>query len=255
MEKIKRPQKNNASLFCIIIVAVIYSLNSFLLLPIGRILNDNVLYVDSALPMIIGYVAEFAESIAVAIIYGLMLTNLYFGRKNGGVFVIFASLTAYKYLADTAMSWVEAGKVAELWIWEIVDVIYFTGLEVVLLLIVLTVSRKIMEGYSDERILAQRVFEKTGEKVEYQRVYPFKKLYDRTNCLLRAVGACALLTVAAKLLGELVNDVMYILSYGFPKQWITWVYMIVNYASKLLFGIISYATIYVFLNKTLKEEQ
>lgn len=253
MEKRKGWQKKSAALLCIIIAAVIYSLNSLVLLPIGRILTSNVIYANSVLPMAIGYIAELLEGVAVALFYGLALIAIYRGKKSGVVFIAFASLTAYKYLADMAMEWVESGKVSELWIWEIIDVIYFTALEALLLLIVFALSRKIMSGYTDQKLLAERVFEKTGEAIEYFRVYPFEKLYDKSNCLLRAVMVCALATVVAKLLGDVVSDVAYIVSYGFPKQGITWVYMILNYASKLIFGIVSYLTIYLFLNKTLKE--
>ena len=255
MGKIKGLQKNNAALFCIIVAAVIYSLNSFVLLPIGRVLTSNVMYADSVLPIIIGYVAELLEGVAVAFFYGLVLISIYHGRKKGGVFVAFASLTAYKYLADTVMEWVEADKIPELWIWDIVDVIYFTGLELLLLFIVFALSKKIMQKYTDEKLLAERIFAKTGEAIEYQGVYPFRRLYDRSNCLLKAAGACALATVVAKLFGDLASDIMYIISYGFPQEGITWIYMILNYASKLIFGAVAYLSIYLFLNKSLKEKR
>lgn len=254
MGKIKGSQKNNAALFCIITAAIIYSINSFVLLPLGRMLSNDVIYADSVLPMIMSYLAEFAETVAVAAFYALILSHLYHGRKAGGVFITFATLTVYKYLTDTAMIWVESGSVPTLWVWDIVDDVYFTGLELLLLLIVFAISKKMIERYTYEKLLADRVFEKTGEVVEYTRVFPFNKLYDKTNCLLRAVGACAIATIVAKLVGDLGNDVMYIIAYGFPKEGITWVYMIVNYVSKVLFGAIAYITVYTVLNDILKKD-
>ena len=255
MEKIKGPQKNNAALICVITSAVIFSINSFVLLPLGRMLSNDVIYADSVLPLILSYLAEFAESVAVAVFYAMLLVYICRGMKIGRVFMLFATITIYKYLTDTAMIWVESGSIPKLWIWDIVDDLYFTGLEFILLLIVFAVSKKIMGRYTHERLLADRVFEKTGEVIEYARVYPFNKLYDKTNCLLRAVAACAIATFAAKLIGDLGNDVMYIISYGFPKQGITWIYMIINYLSKVLFGAISYINIYIVLNDMLKKEK
>jgi hypothetical protein len=233
-------------------MAAIYSINAFLILPLVRMLASDIMYSGSFLLIVLEYFAEIIEVCAVSVCYAFMLATLYDGGKTGKIFAIFAGLTAYKNLATTAMMWIELGKVPELWVWDIVDDIYFTALELVLLLIIFQITKRIIGVYTDKREVAQRVLKKTGEMPELEVVYPFVRIYDRANCLLKSAGVCAIVTFIAKALGEVANDVLYIASSGFPKEGITWVYMIVNYVSKALFGVLVYITVCVSLNVMLK---
>lgn len=239
----------------VISVAAIYSINAFLILPFIRIMSNDVMYAGSLWLDALSYLAEIAEVCAVSVCYAFMLATLYDGGKTGKIFAIFAGLTAYKNLATTAMMWIESGKVPELWVWDIVDDIYFTALELVLLLIIFKIVSRIIGKYTDKRSAAQRVLQKAGEMPELDMPYPFERIYDRSNCLLRSASVCALATFIAKVAGELANDVMYIASAGFPKEWITWVYMLVNYVLKALFGVVVYFTVRVSLDVMLKDEK
>jgi hypothetical protein len=236
-------------------MAVIFSINAFLILPLVRMLANDVVYADSVLVVALEYASEIIEVVAISVCYALMLSALYDNRKISVPFIIFASLTAYKNLATTAMLWWEAGGIPGLWIWDIVDDIYFTALELLLIYIIYLFARRIIVRYTDQRLIAQRVHEKTGEAVHINPVYPFKRVYDRENCLLQAVLVCAVATFIAKLGGELANDLMYIIVYGLPKEGITWLYMLVNYVSNALFGIIVYFAVYASLDMMLKKSR
>ena len=255
MEKLKKPFHMNRNLISVIIVAAIYSLNAFVLLPIARILSNDVIFAGSLLVFILTYFAEIIEVAAVSVCYALMLAAMYKKENTGKVFLVFGSLTAYKNLATTAASWLESGTVGEFWIWELVDDLYFTALELVLLLIIFLISRNIIDRYNDEALIAQRVFNKTGEMPPFVEAYPFERFYDKTNCLLRSAFVCAVATFVAKVLGEVANDVLYIVSAGLPDEGITWIYMLVNYASKALFGIVVYLTVYTALGAILRKKQ
>ena len=79
-------------------MAMIFSINAFLVLPVVRMLTNNVIYSDSVFIVAIEYIAEIIEVAAISVCYALMLSALYMGRSVRGAFVIFASLTAYKNL-------------------------------------------------------------------------------------------------------------------------------------------------------------
>ncbi|MBR3879419.1 MAG: hypothetical protein IKJ24_04765 [Clostridia bacterium] len=253
MRKFKGPRAINRNVFSIVVMAVIYSINAFLVLPVVRMLTNDVIYADSFFVVILEYIAGIMEVCAVSVSYALLLSALYEGQRTRGAFVIFASLTWYKNLATTAVLWWEAGGISDLWIWDIVDDIYFTALELLLFYIIYAISRRAIGRYTDQRLIAQRVYEKTGEMAPIKPVYPFERVYDKTNCLLYAALVCAVATFIAKLGGELANDVMYIVAYGLPKEGITWLYMIINYVSKALFGVIVYFSVYISLDTMLKK--
>ncbi len=254
MEKFKRPSRPDRTLISVIIVAAIYSLNALALLPIVRILSNDVIYSGSLLEYILTYFAEITEVAAVSVCYALMLAALYEKGNTNKVFLAFGALTAYKNLATTAVSWIESGKIGELWIWELVDDLYFTALELVLLLIIFLITRNIIGRYNDQAQIAQRVFNKTGEMPPFAEAYPFERFYDKNNCLLRSALVCAVATFAAKVTGEVANDALYIVSAGLPKEGMTWLYMVVNYASKALFGALVYLTVYAALGAMLKKK-
>ena len=255
MKKASVSRRAKWSLISVIAMAAIYSINAFLILPLVRMLASDIMYSGSFLLIVLEYFAEIIEVCAVSICYAFLLATLYSEGKTRRIFVSFGLLTAYKNIATTAMIWIEAGKAGELWIWELVDDLYFTALELVLLLIIFQITKRIIGVYTDKREVAQRVFKKTGEMPELEVVYPFVRIYDRANCLLKSAAVCALVTVIAKALGEVANDVLYIASSGFPREGITWVYMIVNYVSKALFGVLVYITVCVSLNVMLKDEK
>ena len=255
MEKARVSRAAKWSIISIVTMAVIYSINAFLILPFIRMLSNDIMYADSFLVIVLEYLAEIIEVCAVAVCYAMMLALLYDEGKVGRVFIIFSSVTVYKNLSITAMVWIESGKIPDLWVWDIVDDLYFTALELVLLLIIYAIVKRIIGRYTDKRLIAQRVFGKTGEPSELKRPYPFDRIYDGSNCLLRSAGVCALATFIAKVFGELANDIMYIVSAGFPKEGTTWIYMLLNYASKALFGVIVYLTVCVTLNIMLREEK
>ncbi len=236
-------------------MAAVYSLNAFLILPIGSMLANDVIYSDSILTVLLQYISEIAEVCAVSVCYAFMLVTLYNNGKTGRVFVIFGCITAYKYIANTAVSWIISGSVPETWVWDIVNVAYFTALELLQLYIIFLFVRSIIGRYTDERLVAQRVFEKTGETVNCEKAYPFKRHYDKNNCLLRSAYVCALVAFIAKLFGEVTNDILYIAAWGFPSEWQTWLYMPINYASRALFGVITYLTVYTAMNSMLKKQK
>ena len=254
MEKVKKPSRMNRNIISVIIVAAIYSLNAFVLLPFIRMLSNDVIYAESLLIVILESFAEIIEASAVSVFYALMLTALYEKGNINKVFILFGALTSYKNFVTTGVLWLESGNIPRLWIWDIVDDLYFTALELVLMLIIFLISRNIIGRYNDESLVAQRVFKQTGEMPPFKEAYPFERFYDKTNCLLRSAFVCAVATFIAKIIGEAANDVLYIVSAGFPKEGITWIYMFVNYASKALFGVIVYLTVYVAMGAMLKKK-
>ncbi len=253
MKTAKKSDGARNSLACAITFAVVYTLNALIISPIGIMLAADVVYADSVLPTLLAYIAEFTEICAISVCYAVMITRLYASQKSGILFAIFISATAYKYIANTAVSWILSGSIPSMWAWDVVNVVYFTVLELLQLTVVFLLARSIIGKYTDKRLLAQRVFEKTGESLPQSSPYPFERVYDKGNCLLRSAFICATVTFIAKLFGNVVSDVWAILTFGFPTEWQTWMYMLFSYASKALFGVIVYFTVYMTLQSFLKK--
>lgn len=250
----KRSDTFRGGLIAIISMAAIYSVNSLVISPLATVLSSDVVYADTVLPILLSYIAEFSEICAISVCYAVMLLTLYRSERTGKIFVIFGTVTAYKYTANIALYWAMSGSIPTTWIWDITNVIYFTALELVQLLVIFLFARVIIGKYNEKKLIAQRVFEKTGETVEMAEIYPFRSIYHKDNCLLRSARVCALVTFIAKLLGTVVDDAWTIIAYGMPKEWQTWLYMAINYISKVTFGIVVYIVIYTVLQTVLRKE-
>ena len=248
-------------LSCGIVFAVIYSLNCFVISPITSGLLNDVIYSESFLPTLLGYFNELTELAAVSFCYAVMIMTVYRQEKGkcASVFIVFISATLYKYLANTAMAWILNGSVPKLWGWDIVNVFYYTVLELLQLFIVYLFVKRIISGYTDKRHIMERALEKVGEdeRVRAEKVedvYPFKSVFDLNNCLLKSAFVCAVVMLVAKLLGALLSDIWLIVVYGAPEDGITWLYMAINYLSRIIMGVISYLIVYVSMTVLAKKQ-
>ncbi len=238
----------------VIIAAAVFSINAFIIWPLIRLLSSDVLYANTWPLLLTEYMIEIFEVVAVSVIYALMIVSIYEGEKESRVFVIFGALSAYRNLANVLVLWIEAKSVPKLWVWDVVNVLYYTALELVLLLIIFLISRRAINSHNDKRLIAQRVFESTGESVPVEAAYPFKRIYDKNNCLLRSVGVCAVVTFAAKTFGQVANDIWFIIADGLPSQATTWRDMILNYISKAIFGAVVFFAVRIALTVMLKDK-
>jgi len=254
MRRSKRSHTQGGRLLCIITMTAIYTMNSLVISPLATVLSSDVVYSDTILPILLQCVAEFSELCAIAVCYAVMLLTLYHSESAGRIFVIFGLATAYKYTGNTLTFWALSGSVPKLWIWDALNIIYFTALELAQLLVIFLFVRVIIGKYTEKTLVAQRVYEKTGERAEPEAVYPFKVFYSKDNCILRSAYVCALVTFIAKLCGTVADDVWTIIAYGMPSEGMTWVYMAINYISKAIFGLVVYMVIYTVLQSMLRRE-
>lgn len=257
MENKNRTIGGKGKLLCVAIVLTIFTINAFLLGPHITKLLSNVLYEDTLLLMALIVLYDCMDTCAVAICYALVLISLYDEERARGIFLTFGFLTAYKYIAAHLYVWMTSNGTITLrvWdvIWSLVDDLWWTLLEIVLMAIVFTVMKKIMTPYHDKRLVAHRVNEKSEEKIEIEAPYPFKRVYDKSNVLLRSAYVCAVATLIAKIFGKVTTDVESILNTGFPKEFSTWLYMILDYARFAVLGLIVYFTIYLIMKIVLKK--
>lgn len=232
-----------------IVFAVAYSLNCFLISPITSALTNDVVYADTAIPTLLGYLNELLELGAISFLYAVLLLTVYrYGTgKTAGVFILFAVATLYKYTANTAYTWISDWKLPSLWGWDIVNIFYYTLLELAQLLIIFFLTRRIITRYTDKRLVMERALEKTGDTFTdtAEEAYPFVRLFDMKNCLLRSAFICALVTLVAKLAGSVISDAWLMIVYGAPKESVTWLLMILNYLTRIIMGSVSYMLVLI----------
>ncbi len=240
----------------LIILAAVYSFNSILLSYLKIELSSDVLYSDTVLPTILDYIREFAELVAIAVCYAVMICVLYRCGKQRikPIFALFISATAYKYLANTVVTWLASGSIPSSWALNLVNVIYYTLLEFLQLFIIYIIICPIIERFRSEKALAEKRLEllDEGEGMAMPKVYPFERIYDKKNCLCRSAFFCSLVIFIAKLLGDIISDSWMIIVGGLPTEWVTWVLMAVNYISKFIFALIAYFVIYIAISSMLK---
>ena len=221
--------------------AIAYSVYCFGILPLYFSLDANVDFSRGVLPDLVGYLGVAVENFAIFVFYGVLIYGIYrFGyRMIGGSFGVFAAASVYKYLVNVIMSWVREGAVPSTWGWDLINVVYYAAFEILMLWIVVAIVR---------RIIARS----RGQEID------LSKLYDRSNCLMRSALACALVTLGVKLFGNVVNDVAFIVVYGFDDYFSMIGGVLLNYLSAAILGVICYAvsafvTVQLFSKYTKKE--
>lgn len=225
--------------------AVCYSVCCFVILPIVFYMDSDIAYESSVLPSILYYFKVILEIIAVSLAYATAIYGIYrLGNRNfRGIIVVFAASTAYKYFANVLVSWIFTEQSIPVgWFMDIVDVLYFTVLEAVQLLIVFCLAARFIGRYRNRYDAVARL----GESVsDGDRVFPLKWTYDKSNCISKSVFVCAVITFAAKTLGTLVSDVWNIILYRLPNSASDIAMMIFAYVLNAVLGALCYfATVF-----------
>ena len=236
----------------VIVSVVLYSINGFAIAKIVEIASNNVVYAESAAPILLEFLGEIFEVCAISLCYAILLLAIYKWETQGvgKVFVMFGAVTFYKYCTTVVMGWIGNGSVPLLWLVDLVWILLYTGLELIQLMIIYKISKKIIIKFTEERNFVKRAAERmTSSNVEVPpHAYLFEKVFDKKNCLLKSAYVCALVTYIAKFAGTLISDVLVIIESGFPKESVTWLFLVIVYISQIIFGFMCYFFVYASLS-------
>ena len=228
-----------------LVLLLLYSLNCFVVLPVCNVLASDVIFASNVVVSnLMSLLGDLVEITAISAFYAALLLTVYkYGAKRGaGALLVFALLTLYKYTANTVVSWAFDGCIPSSWVWDIINVIFFSALEMIQMVIVFSFAKGIITAYTEKRDMRMRAADRLGvERIDAaDDAYPFTSLYNKSNCLLRSAFICAVITVIAKVAGSLISDVWVIVLYGLPEDPMTWVTMAISYGSKVIFGVVAY---------------
>ena len=228
-----------------------------MLYPFVLSIDSNVVFEGSAITSILDYVIRLLEVFAISVAYSVIIVGIYrFGAKSFKIGAwIFVASTAFKYLANTFVLWGMSGGIPIDFLFELADVLYFTVLEGAQLLIFWLISNKILFKRKHQEELFARVGAKAEGGKKLPCLYPFEKIYDRENCILRSAFVGAIIVFASKALGLFLNDVWAIMLGGLPQKAVTVALMLLNYLSCIIFGAVSYFISYFCLSKLLDKSE
>lgn len=242
MKKDVKPISKKWILISVGAALVIYSVIGFIIWPAMAYLSSDAVYTDTLLPDILNYLADMLEIGAVSIFYAAMITLLY--KYNRGMVTLtaaFCAVTVYKYFINIAMTWYNSGSVPLLWYWDLVDVLFYTLLELIQLLVIYFFVKRFIDEFIALRETKQKFArEENSDATIIQEPYPFNKLFSFKNCLLTSALVCAIITFVAKVSGVVVGDLWFIYLTGWPSSIETWLLMLLNYTSMILSGVLVY---------------
>lgn len=227
--------RNRLCLLSAVGFAVLYALYCFVLSPLYAAAKSNAAFDGTLLPDVLYYLGRIAELLAISVSYGAMIYGIYrlsLSRVKL-VPIIFLIATLMKYSSNMAVSWILSGGVSEEWLWDIINVLFYTALEVTqLCVVILFVNSVIKKQKRRDNALAG-----TGNESE---IYPFRKIYDKKNCLMRSAMISAVIVLVSKIFGQVVSDLYYIIVSGLPTRVNTVIMMLVSYTSNLVFCAVCY---------------
>ena len=136
-----------------IVSVVIYSINGFAITKVMEIMSNNVVYAETAIPTLLDFLGELLEIGAISLFYAVLLLAVYkWGTERAGkVFVMFGIATFYKYCTTVIMGWIGNGSVPLLWLLDVVWILIYMGLELIQLMIIYKISKKIILKFTEER--------------------------------------------------------------------------------------------------------
>ncbi len=229
-----------------IIMGAAYTVYCFAISPALIFVGSDIAFEGTVLPTLLEYLGKLVEILAVSAAYALILCGAFelLSENFKGGLLVFSLVTLYKYAGNVAMSWIMNGSIPVLWIWDVVNVIFFTALEAIQLLIVWAIVRH----FAAKTRVGADAKGKTA-LTEGCDWYPFGKFYDGGNPCLKATFYCSLTVVCSKLFGRIVNDIYSLLLGGLPEKAVTWAVMSAYYLFELLFGVICYVVMVFTVTK------
>ena len=236
----KKALRKKLYLFSTITLAAIYTLNGLVVSPIYIGVLNDIMYDGSVLVDVLFYLRRLLELVAVAMAYAIFIYGIYRFTLSGikGGVGIFIGATLYKYSLNTIVDWVNNGGIPTTWLVDILYILYYSILELLQLALVLAIVCSLISRHWRAIEFCKKV-EKTHLIPE---IYPFKKLYDKANCLLRSVLACSIVILLISLMTQAINDILTIEKILDPLL------MIVAYLAEIVLAVICYFVMYVTLN-------
>ena len=229
--------------------AVLYALYCFVISPLYAAVASDVVLGDTILNDLMYYLGRIAELLAISVSYGAMIYGIYrlSLSKVKALPLIFLVATLLKYTANMAVSWIMSGGASEEWIWDIINVFFYTFLEAIQLCIVLLVINSVIKKQKQiDAVLAG-----TGKEMA---VYPFRGVYDKKNCLMKSALLAAIIVLISKIFGQVVSDLYYIIASGLPEQTSTVILMLVTYLSNLIFCVVCYIAVIFTVMKVAEKD-
>ena len=218
--------------------AILYALYCFVISPLYIFLVNDIAFSEAVLPWIVELVGNVCELAAISVAYAVIAFCFYKFEtiRSAPHILIFISATLLKYLTNTAVTWITYGCIPINWAWDIVDVMFYTVLELIPFVIVLIAVKGIMNKHRRSVINSDDANDSTS-----------RRIYDKRDPLLRSCMVCAIITFIVKVAGLLINDVWGILFYGFPEGFVNILLMLLSYAINAIFGVVCYFVMYAAL--------
>lgn len=236
----KKALRKKLYLFSTVALVAIYTLNGLVVSPIYIGVINNIMYDGSALVDVLFYLRRLLELVAVAVAYAVLVYGIYRFTLSGfkGGVGIFIGATLYKYSLNAIVDWINNGGIPTTWLIDILYVLYYSILELLQLALVLAIVCALISRHWK----AVEFCKKVGKTDLVPEIFPFKKLYDKENCLLRSTLACSIVILLISLMTQAINDIMTIEKILDPLL------MIVAYLAEVVLAVICYIVMFVTLN-------
>ncbi len=233
--KLTQEQLKTRKMLCIITLfcfALLYSGLCFGLAPLAESFDADIAISDGV-TQTVSYICTVTELAAISLFYAVMLFGIFdFGaRYTLPLTYIFAGATLYKYIAHKIMAFVKEGALPRELFAHVADVLLYTALEALQMLIVFLIAYKISQGRS-------------GGEQEI-RILNFK------SPAVRSAMWASLVVFISKFIGRPLNDLWNIILSGPPKSSETVIKMLVWYlfdaAYAAVYTVIAYIIIFSVL--------
>ncbi len=247
-----KTNKNIKTAYRILLVAIcVFYVLYLVTIPIFSVVSSDVKYMDTVLPNLVNFLGKVFEVCGISLIYAITVFLIY---KNGSaaygeVFILCSVSALIKCAVVQIIYWVVNGGIPafnngliEDSLWTIIlpsvlEVIQFT----VFFFIARTGVIKYREAYFEAKLSAG----KNGYPDMDHWVYPFKKLIDIKNPLLRGCLVGGGVILVSKILLSLRAELDMLINGLFIKTLPDVIDTVATYASDIACGVLAY-TVMVF---------
>lgn len=224
-------------------IFVFVTLYSCVIAPLFVFADNDILLMESALPIVLEWVYPIVDVISLALGYGFAAYAIYeFGFKGAlPIIAVPAIGTLYKYAANLIISYVMSKESMGI---DYVYSIFYAIMELIFLAVFVAIANKRISAHKEVTLIRAKGLKYLGQTDDSKPVLPFEKVISRKNPIQSSMFIISVIMAVIRVLQRIRLDIFLGLPSG-AKEIFT---MVIYYVSDLLVMPITYVVMMLAVN-------
>lgn len=213
------------------------ALISFVLTPLYSVFASDVIYGYTIIPELIRAAIDLLDIALMSVAFSIITVALFMKKRPTRFMLIYVASVLFRRLSLILVTFVTNGQVSiDDVLMSVSDLIF----ELILLAVIFAFSAYVFRKYCKSTLLKAKASALFGDgegSDDVSALYPFKKIYSRSNPLQTCLLRNGIILSAVRIISRIIWDI----SYGAPSDAGEVLLMAAYYLSDVVIVVISYA--------------